>query len=60
MFQGATRVLWLECQDGTRFEARVHSAVEVPANCEFEFDSKDAVLITQKDYACTPGATKSL
>jgi len=49
MFQGATRVLWLECQDGTRFEARVHSAVEVPANCEFEFYSKDAVLITQKD-----------
>src|SRR3954467_4302606 len=48
-FQGATRVLWLECQDGTRFEARIHSGVEVPSNCEFEFDSKDAVLIKQKN-----------
>ncbi|MFL6299161.1 MAG: ABC transporter ATP-binding protein [Terriglobales bacterium] len=49
MFQGATRVLWLECQDGTKFEARMHSGIKVPADCEFEFDSKDAVLIKQKD-----------
>jgi ABC-type spermidine/putrescine transport systems, ATPase components len=49
MFQGATRVLWLECQDGTRFEARIHSGVEIQTNCEFEFDSKDAVLIKQED-----------
>jgi spermidine/putrescine transport system ATP-binding protein len=49
MFQGATRILWLECQDGTKLEARIHSGVEIPINSEFEFDASDAVLIREKD-----------
>jgi spermidine/putrescine transport system ATP-binding protein len=47
MFQGATRVVRLECSDGTLLEARLHGNTEIPNESEFEFDASDAIAVKE-------------
>ena len=47
MFQGPTRVVSLECSDGTRFEARLRGTDVLAAQSEFEFDAADAIAVKE-------------
>jgi len=47
MFQGPTRVVSLECGDGTRLEARLRGDTELATQSEFEFDAADAIAVKE-------------
>jgi len=47
MFQGPTRMVRLECSDGTLLEARFHGSTDLTAISEFEFDSTKAVAVKE-------------
>jgi len=47
MFQGPTRVVRLECSDGTLLEARLRGNAEIAAQSEFEFDAADAIAVKE-------------
>jgi ABC-type Fe3+/spermidine/putrescine transport system ATPase subunit len=47
MFQGPTRVVSLECGDGTRLEARLRGDADLGGQSEFEFDAADAIAVKE-------------
>jgi ABC-type Fe3+/spermidine/putrescine transport system ATPase subunit len=47
MFQGATRMVRLQCSDGAQLEARVHGSTEIASQSEFEFDAADAIAVKE-------------
>ena len=47
MFQGPTRVVTLDCGDGTRLEARLRGNVDLAAQSEFEFDAGEAIAVKE-------------
>jgi ABC-type Fe3+/spermidine/putrescine transport system ATPase subunit len=47
MFQGATRMVRLECSDGTQLEARLQGNVELPDRSEFEFEGDAAIAVKE-------------
>jgi spermidine/putrescine transport system ATP-binding protein len=49
IFQGATRVVRLECSDGTQLESRLHGSAELASPTEFEFDSADAIAVKENN-----------
>jgi spermidine/putrescine transport system ATP-binding protein len=46
MFQGPTRMVRLECSDGTQLEARLYGT-ELASSTEFEFDGSDAIPVKE-------------
>ena len=47
MFQGPTRSVRLECNDGTQLEARLQGNANLPERAEFEFDGAAAVAVKE-------------
>ena len=47
MFQGATRMVRLECSDGTQLEARLYGNAQPASDSEFEFDCADAIAVKE-------------
>jgi ABC-type Fe3+/spermidine/putrescine transport system ATPase subunit len=55
LFQGATRVVRVCTPEGQEIEARIRSAAELPAECEFEFSPADALPVRDTAKRTSPG-----